>query len=174
MDESERQRRRNAVMAIHRLSTAFSKNMSDEMIEIYMDALSDIEEHDLMRAVNSVISNERYFPAVATIRAAAFEQVGDIGPEEAWGLVCERIRSAGRTSNSYGLPETARKAIKTCGGWMQLCESTNPTGDKITFTKAYIAFSSRNKKALTERWADDSASHKEIAEMARQIGRGQI
>ena len=53
---------------------------------------------------------------------------------------------------------------------MALCDSTNPTGDRITFVKVYTAMRNRKQREQAERWATPPA----VAGLLRQIGKGEI
>lgn len=168
MDENERQARRNAVAAISKLAIAYDKELTDERIDLYIEALYDLDVAALSAAVNRVISTERYFPTVAVLREAAFREEGAPTPEEAWGAVCERIRAYGRSGGAGTLSSEIRLAIDACGGWVALCESTNPTGDKITFVKAYQSHRQREMRKQAERWTTPP----EIIGQLKQIGMG--
>ena len=168
MDENEKQARRAVVAALAILSTAFDKEMADEQIDIYINALHDLAPDQLERAVHVVISNERFFPAVATIRQAALEDGRRLSAEEAWAFVCRRIQSGGRLAGARGLSEETRTGISACGGWMALCQSQNPTGDRIAFVRAYSACGERQSRRVAEKWRAPKALRAAIA----RIGRG--
>lgn len=168
MDENERQARRNAVAAISKLAIAYDKELTDERIDLYIEALYDLDANALLNAVNSVISTERHFPTIAVIREAAFRDDEALTAEEAWASVCDRIRAYGRSGGVGDLRGEIRAAIASCGGWVALCESTNPAGDKITFVRAYRAASERTHRQQAERWATPP----EMTSALQQIGRG--
>jgi len=170
MDELERQARRNAVAAIGKLAIAYDKEMSDEQIDLYIDALYDLDGAVLSRAVDRVISTERYFPTVAVIRGAAFRKNDSLSPEEAWGAVCDHMRTYGRLRGARGLNDEIRRAVDACGGWMALCGSTNPTGDRITFVKAYTAIQERSHREQAEKWFTPP----QLVGLLRQIGKGNV
>ena len=170
MDERERQARRNAVAAISKLAIAYDKELTDERIDLYIDALYDLDSSALARAVSRVISTERYFPTVAVLREAAFREEDALTPEEAWGAVCDHMRTYGRLRGARGLSDEIRRSVDACGGWMALCDSTNPTGDRITFVKVYTAMRNRKQREQAERWATPP----EVEGLLRQIGKGEI
>jgi hypothetical protein len=146
MDENEKQARRTVVAALAVLSTAFGKEMPDEQIDIYINTLCDLEPDALEQAVQIVIREERFFPAIATLRAAAVRDDARLSAEEAWGFICRRIQSGGRMAGTKGLTEETTRAIDACGGWVTLCESQNPTGDRIAFVRAYAASTQREDR----------------------------
>ena len=63
--------RRAAASAVALLALTFDKTMSDEQIDIYINNLCDLGPYRLEQAVEIVTREERFFPAIATIRAAA-------------------------------------------------------------------------------------------------------
>lgn len=151
MDENEKQARRGVVSALAILSTAFGKEMPDEQIDIYINALYDLAPDALEHAVESIICHERFFPAVATIRQAALQDDDRLSGEEAWAFVCRRIQSVGRAAGTKGLTDETKRAVDSCGGWVALCGSQNPTGDRIAFVRAYAASAARSDRQLVER-----------------------
>ena len=170
MNETERQARRNAVAAIAKLSYAYGKEMPDEQIDIYIDALHDLPSEDLNHAVNVVISTEKYFPAIATIRQAALADPSQLSPEEAWSAVLERIRQYGRAEGAGDVTTPIRAAINACGGWSRLCESTNPVGDRITFVNAYKAHVDRSFQQAATRWhRSDNTSPESIGASLKEL-----
>jgi hypothetical protein len=169
MDENERQARRIAVAAIAKLSIAYGKEMEDGQIDIYINALYDLS-NSLDRAVDRIISTERYFPAVATIRAAALRDDTRLSPEEAWGFITHMIQAMGRTASTRGLNQETKAAVNACGGYQALCASENRTGDRITFTRAYTAYLERVDRRRAEVWRIPQT----LREGMEQIGRGTI
>ena len=135
--------RRAAASAVALLALTFDKTMSDEQIDIYINNLCDLGPYRLEQPVEIVTREERFFPAIATIRAAANYELDQMAAEEAWGFVCQRIQAKGRMAGTRGLTEEIVKAIDSCGGWIALCESTNPTGDRIAFVRSYASASQR-------------------------------
>ena len=170
MDENERQARRAVVAALAVLSTAFGKEMSDEQIDIYINALYDLPADQLERAVHVVIATERFFPAIATIREAALSDDSRLSAEEGWAFVCRRIRTGGRSAGSRGLSPEIQAGVDACGGWPALCQSENPTGDRIAFVRAYGAFTNRRSRRIVDRWNAPKGLRNAIA----SIGRGEV
>jgi len=159
--------RRHAIAAVAKLALAFGKDMNQEQIDIYLTSLRDLSSEQLSAAVNKVISNERYFPAVATLRSAALENDSEPSAEEAWGIINGRIRTQGRSAGARSLPQLFQTAIEACGGWAALCESTNPTGDRITFVRVYTSADQREKRQAAEAWI-----HPKIAANLKQLAQG--
>ncbi len=146
IEESERQSRRIAVAAIAKLSIAFGKEMPDEQIDLYINMLYDLPSDALQQAVDSIIATERFFPAIATIRAAALQDDSHLNAEEAWAFVSRRIQTNGRMAGTTGLTAEMKVGIGACGGWTALCQSENPTGDRYAFIRAYSSTTQRNRK----------------------------
>ncbi len=163
----EAQNRKHAIAAIAKLALAFGKDLNKEQADIYLTSLRDLTSEQLTSAVNKVISNERYFPAIATLRSAALENASQPSAEEAWGIVSERIRTQGRAAGARSLPSLFQTAIEACGGWPALCESTNPTGDRIAFVRAYSSASQRQQREAAEAWI-----HPKIASNIGQLTQG--
>ena len=151
--------RKYAMAAIAKLALAFSKDMNEEQIDLSPEQLSN--------GTNKTISNERFFPAVATLRSAALEHDSEPSAEEAWGVVIERIRAQGKAAGARSLPSLFQTAIQACGGWPRLCESTNPVGDRITFVRAYNSALTRQQKESSEAWI-----HPEISDAIGQLSEG--
>ncbi len=163
----EVQNRRHAVAAIAKLALAFGKDLNSEQVDLYLTSLRDLTTEQLTSAVNKVISNERYFPAIATLRSAALQNASQPSAEEAWGIVNDRIRRQGRAAGALSLPPLFQTAIAACGGWPALCESTNPTGDRIAFVRAYTSANQREQRQAAEAWI-----HPEIASNLRELTQG--
>tara|TARA_R110002020_G_scaffold199549_1_gene401035 strand:- start:12261 stop:12791 length:531 start_codon:yes stop_codon:yes gene_type:complete len=159
--------RRHAIAAIAKLALAFGKDLNKEQADLYLTSLRDLTSHQLTTAVNKVISNEKFFPAIATLRSAAFENDSEPSAEEAWGIVTERIQRQGRAAGARSLPELFQTAIGACGGWPALCESTNPTGDRITFVRAYASALQREQRTTAEAWI-----HPSIASKMKELSQG--
>ena len=151
INEDERQARRIAVAAIAKLSIAYGKEMEDAQIDLYINALHDLSG-SLDRAVDRIISTERYFPAIATIREAALRDDTRLSPEEAWGFVTRVIQMIGSKASTRGFNLETKAAIDACGGFQVLCSSENRTGDRITFVNAYKAYLERVDRRRAEAW----------------------
>ena len=65
LQETEKQQRRMAVAAIAKLSIAFDKQMPDEQIDLYINMIYDLPSDTLEKAVDHIIANEKFFPAIA-------------------------------------------------------------------------------------------------------------
>ena len=169
MAESDKTSRQAVVAVLAVLSTAFSKEMPDEQIDIYMDALSDLSPDQLQRAVNIILAEERFFPSIAAIRQAATDDVSRLSPEEAWAFVCRRIQTGGRLAGAKGLSPEIVSGISACGGWVTLCQSENPTGDRITFVRAYKSFVERAKREPSS----EGRPPEELRAALGAIGKGQ-
>lgn len=167
MTEDERQARRVAVAAIAKLSIAYDKEMSDEQIDIYINAIHDVSD-SLEDAVNSIISTERFFPSVATIRSVALRDANRLGAEDAWGVVIALIQSRGRLAKTKGLSPEIRAALDAVGGYQALCATEKIDAARYSFTKAYNAHIERADRQAAEAWFIP----KHLKAQMQQIGRG--
>ena len=170
MDEREKDSRRAMVAALAVLATAFGKEMPDEQIDIYITSLCDLSPDQIERAVKFVIAEERFFPAIATIRNAAVNDASRLSPEEAWGFICQRIQRQGRSAGVRGLSPEIVSGVGSGGGWMALCQSENPVGDRITFVRAYTSFIKREQQGEAAQWHGPEGLRSAIA----GIGRGKL
>ena len=167
MNENERQARRIAVAAIAKLPIAYGKEMPDEQIDIYIDALCDLEADALARAVDVLISTEKFFPSIAGIREAALVDTNRLSAEEAWAFITRRIQSGGRAAGTRGLTEETKNAVDACGGWVALCESQNPTSERFTFVRSYNAALDRHNKQQALKWKVPKALKAAIASIGK-------
>ena len=170
MAEGERQSRRNAVAAIAKLSIAFGKEMPDEQIDLYINMLYDIPSDALQQAVDVIITTERFFPAIATIRAAALQDESHLNAEEAWAFVSRRIQTNGRMAGTTGLTAEMKVGIDACGGWMALCQSENPTGNRIAFVRAYSSSANRTRRQQLH----NTSIPKRLRTAMKKIGKGDL
>ncbi len=167
MEEAERQSRRIAVAAIAKLSIAYGKEMPDAQIDIYIDALCDLEADALSRAVDVLISTEKFFPSIAAIREAALVDDSRLTADEAWAFITTRIQSGGRAAGTKGLTDETRRAIDACGGWVALCESQNPSSDRFTFVRSYNTALDRSDKQQATKWRVPQALKAAISSIGR-------
>lgn len=167
MDDDEKQARRVAVAAIAKLSIAYDKEMSDEQIDIYINAIYDLADA-LDATVNSIISTERFFPSVATIRSVALRDDNRLDAEDAWGVVIALIQSRGRLAKTKGLSIEIRAAIDAVGGYQALCATERVDSARYTFIKAYNNHIQRTDREAAEAWF----APKELLAEVAQIGRG--
>jgi hypothetical protein len=169
MTEEEKQARRIAVAAIAKLSYAYGKEMPDEQIDIYITALHDLSDK-LDKAVDIIISTERYFPSVATIRSVALRDDDRLTPEEAWSFVVRMIQSEGRNGRVRGLRDEIKAAVEACGGYQALCASERFDADRFTFIRAYKTHTERSDRQAAEAWIVP----KELKSAVAQIGRAEL
>tara|TARA_R110002050_G_scaffold251714_1_gene389991 strand:+ start:257 stop:775 length:519 start_codon:yes stop_codon:yes gene_type:complete len=139
MNSQERDQRRVAVVSITKLAFAFSKQLEDQQIDIYIDNLYDLDPAELTIAVDEIIRTENFFPSIAKIREVALIGGNDLSSGEAWSEVCQRIQRSGMNGGTKGFSPSTTAAILACGGYPQLCQSSNPSNDRYIFTRAYDA-----------------------------------
>lgn len=172
LQETEKQQRRMAVAAIAKLSIAFDKQMADEQIDLYINMIYDLPSDALEKAVDHIIANEKFFPAIATIRKTAVEQHWNeqlLSPEEAWAFICRRISKGGRAAGTTGLTLEMKFAVDACGGWMALCQSEHPQRDRYTFTKAYKDRQERVKQLQSQPSPSPEELDARVVEFAKAI-----
>ena len=128
-----------------------------------MDALSDLTVEQIDRAKEIIEKTETFYPAIATIRKAALIDPSRITAEQAWELVCERIRRVGFNGGSGDLDPEIKAAINACGGWGELCRSEKPDNMRFRFVKAFnSAREEADRKLLVE---GDQAPERMTAEL---------
>ena len=88
MNSQERDQRRVAVVSITKLAFAFSKQLEDQQIDIYIDNLYDLDPEELTVAVDRIIRTENFFPSIAKIREIALIGENNLSSGEAWSQVC--------------------------------------------------------------------------------------
>jgi len=157
MNSQERDQRRVAVVSITKLAFAFSKQLEDQQIDIYIDNLYDLDPEELTVAVDRIIRTENFFPSIAKIREIALIGENNLSSGEAWSQVCQRIQRSGMNGGTKGFNPSTTAAILACGGYPQLCQSLNPNNDRYIFTRAYDAHILRtNREKINQKYVMDS------------------
>src|SRR5947209_14468708 len=78
-------------------------------------------------------------PSPSTIRRIALDDIagGTPGPDAAWAEVQHALGTHGRARTPTWSTPIIDDTIATLGGWRRLCDSTDLTGARIGFTRAY-------------------------------------
>ena len=150
--------RQDAVAAVALLSMAYNRDMEDGQLELYLSSLSGVDSDALADGVRFLIGTEKWFPTVAAILEASSPATPSA--DRAWGTVCARIAAGGRLVGARGFDPTTRAAIQACGGWVSLCNSQNPEGDRYTFVRTFKAMHAENiRTARTQPPVEIEGSH---------------
>ena len=114
--------------------------LSSSAVEVYVRLLADIPGLLLEQAALDHIGRSTFFPAIAELRAAAFNIIEAAHPMpggyEAWSEVQAEIRRVGYAGvPNFSNPITAQVVEQF--GWRYLCLSENPVADRAHFVQAY-------------------------------------
>lgn len=124
------------------LAAAFGrKGWNDDALGAYLLALHDLDVDLLRQAATKELRTARFMPTPGELRRAALQLVVGRIPsaDEAWGEVQRAIRRHGRYGRPTWRHSLTAQAVADVGGWRRLCDSEDPTGDRIAFRKAYEA-----------------------------------
>jgi len=172
MNETERQGRRAAAIAITELSEIYNRELTDPQIDEYINLLWDLHPRSWEATKNTLLTEQAYFPAITTIRRAAIHDPEAMTGEQAWELVCERIRRVGFNGGPGDLNDEIKAAMKSCGGWGDLCRSERPDNDRFHFVKAFNAAKERDDRRRLQQADPTLEMPDELMEGMKQIGRG--
>lgn len=155
----------NAYMLTKLLVSAYSAQKSvqeipPESLEIYASFLMLLPIEIGQKAVMKLISNNKFFPALAEIKEAAksFSQVDNQAPsaELAWAEVRKNLDPYKAPCWSHAVIE---KAVRTMG-YRNLCDSQNPGNDIVRFIKIYEAYC---------RYEDEKLDNEAISKVAESV-----
>lgn len=113
------------------LAAAYPRQaLSTPTMAVYNQLLSDLSYEQAQAAVIKHIATSKFFPGIAEIRQAALEVSLDKlpGPAEAWSEAQKQIRLKGYTGKPDFSNPLIAKTVDAMGGWMELCQSEEPTG----------------------------------------------
>ncbi len=136
--------------------TGFGRPMDEFMVNVYFDALGDLNLEVLRIAAKRVLVQQKWFPTVHELREAAAEtmagQVKDLPAAEAWKLAW---RAAGRIDPDVndsmiaalaGLNPLVIETMKTFG-IHALCYGKEPVGVvRVQFMKIYEQLQARDRR----------------------------
>ena len=122
----------------------YSKNISEEMADIYWQSLEKFEFNDIENAFKlHVIDHEhgRFFPKIIDI-TRFIKDSNQIKSDKAWGKVLDAIGRIGSYDNVVFDDVIIHIAIKNMGGWVQLCQAKTTQLDfkSKEFKRLYMNF----------------------------------
>jgi hypothetical protein len=129
----------DAVEAMAVLTAAYSRNLSEQTLRIYVGSLEDISRTELMRAVRGLVATSKFLPSIAEIREQALAVGADLIPTayEAWGEIVQAARMLGRNQIPKWSHPAIGVALNQVGGFRQVCDSERPEITETYFIKAY-------------------------------------
>ena len=115
-------------------------SITPETVEVYHQALADIDGSTCRDAVRDMLLTIDRWPAPATIRRCVAERSGALAPDpgSAWGMVLDEARRIGLNDS----PEFAHAAIRRTVrllGWRNICTSESPDTIRAHFLRIYEA-----------------------------------
>lgn len=132
------------VHALEYLAAGLRGDISADRIDFYFEMLRDLPLQDVIAALAVAGRTCEFFPAPATIRALASE---DMAPADAAERAWERFRYALAHVSVYDTVDFADPVLHAVirslfGGWPQTIEiqSNRLSFVRIDFLKAYVAF----------------------------------
>lgn len=123
-------------------------------LDIYRDALADLDYDVLRAAAKKCLADCKWFPTIAELRQAAAALVA---PErtsggEAWGLVCTDVRRGVGYPLDIPIEPTITdplilRAVAAVGGWklLQLANDKDDIAHRARFIEAYEALAARGR-----------------------------
>lgn len=119
-------------------------------LKAYCKMLADIPPGELEAAVAKVVQSSRFFPTIAEIREAW--ALAKTGPKrsglDAWADVIAEVRRVGYQGTPRFDDPAIPIAVRSLGGWQQLCGSETGMADRSHFAKAYESIAARNLEAV--------------------------
>ena len=110
-------------------------------LDVYYTVLRDLDVKALQAAVLHLLTESKWFPTIAELRAAAFELPELVGEANdayaAWDSVLQEIRRTGYSGVPEFRSELVKVTVDRIGGWRNLCMSTNTVADRSRFVQAY-------------------------------------
>lgn len=120
---------------------------------IWHRLLQDVPDQALMAAAVHHATQSKWPPAIAELRAAAFDILqGDAAPMtagEAWSQVVKAMRAYGvyRLDDARAtLNAQVWRCVEAMGGWRELCLSENGVADRAHFIRIYDTVQAREKE----------------------------
>ncbi len=128
-------KRSETIACLARPAAAYSKEIAEEAVAVWHDALGDLEYEEVDQAMRYHIATSPWFPAPASIRQIVFERRADLpsieeGVARIMGLVAEgheARRSLGPVLDS----------VIDSIGWWRLTSSTDTTTLRAQVRNAY-------------------------------------
>lgn len=132
------------LQALAFLQLAYTRDLSEEQLDFYVEMLRDIDPAILETAVRKLIQTSKFLPTIAEIRSAAATLEGlacgtaELDADEAWGQVQRAIRSVGYNNRPEFDSEALMETVDSLG-WQEICMT--PVEDtpilRAQFRRAY-------------------------------------
>ena len=165
------------LQALAFLQLAYTRDLSEEQLDFYVEMLRDIDPAILETAVRKLIQTSNFLPTIAEIRSAAATLEGlacgtaELDADEAWGQVQRAIHSVGY----YARPEFDSEALMETVdslGWQEICQT--PVEDtpilRAQFRRAYEQnLARRAEKNEFRRAIIQGGNQKKIAGAVRML-----
>lgn len=166
------------LQALAFLQLAYTRDLSEEQLDFYVEMLRDIDPAILETAVRKLIQTSKFLPTIAEIRSAAATLEGlacgtaeQLDADEAWGQVQRAIHSVGY----YARPEFDSEALMETVdslGWQEICQT--PVEDtpilRAQFRRAYEQnLARRAEKKEFRRAIIQGGNQKKIAGAVRML-----
>jgi hypothetical protein len=125
------------------LGETYGEPVSDARMEIYFNALADMDLSDVRKAATAHVRMSKFFPRPAELR-----DVLDGSPEDRAELAWMTVPAIVRRFGYYREPHvedwhdaaTRRAALELYGGWRALCSSLPAEGPELLgYRKAFLA-----------------------------------
>lgn len=132
-------KREETAQLISVLCAAFpNTNVPRETVEVYHEALKDLEVQATREAVRELLLTADWFPPAAAIRRRVAQKARILAPEagEAWGEVCGAVRASGRDKRPTLSHPALDRAVGALG-WRAICMSENTDTIRAHFLKTY-------------------------------------
>lgn len=119
-----------------------------QQVQVMHGLLSDLPIEKILSGVSIFCaSHKEIYPntnIVAYIREYALYDPKELTSAEAWEVVRKAIASYGRYSKRPKFESLIEKSVESIG-WVQLCDSNNPSADRAHFMRMYDTFVGREK-----------------------------
>jgi hypothetical protein len=138
--------------AISLLAAAYSAvPLTEQQMAAYVVALEDLDAEAVHLAVVDLIRQPgSYRPTPGDVRKAVLDLArGErLDAGLAWAEVWDAIRFEGRHRQPAWSDPLIADAVRAVGGFVFLCDSTNPTADRARFIDAYGRLAAREDRAV--------------------------
>lgn len=159
------------------LQLAYTRDLSEDQLDFYVEMLCDIDPAILETAVRKLIHTSKFLPTIAEIRSAAAALEGlacgtaELDADEAWGQVQRAIHSVGYYSRPQFDSEVLMETVDSMG-WQEICQT--PVEDtqilRAQFRRAYEqALARRMEKKDFRRAIIQGGNQKKIAGAVRML-----
>jgi hypothetical protein len=116
---------------MHTLCTAFDKQISDTLTDVYFAGLSDLPIEAIRHAVEQAIKTLKFFPKVAELRDLC-EGTQNERAQRAWQLLMEAVEKGGHYNSLYVDDQALAVAIRrTFSHWIDIPKEIPPPHDPM-------------------------------------------